>query len=105
MAYMNQQKKSVIKTNLDKALKGTGVKFSLSVRNNSSICCTIKSAPIIDLTGPDGNAFVLIRTANKFARQLSLDAEKITAEMKSGDYENLVMTFDRYFGEYVILER
>ena len=46
MAYMNQQKKSVIKTNLDKALKGTGVKFSLSVRNNSSICCTIKSAPI-----------------------------------------------------------
>ena len=46
MAYMNQQKKSVIKTNLDKALKGTGVKFSLSVQNNSSICCTIKSAPI-----------------------------------------------------------
>jgi len=35
MAYMNQQKKSVIKTNLDKALKGTGVKFSLSVHNNS----------------------------------------------------------------------
>ena len=60
---------------------------------------------VIDLTGPDGNAFVLIRTANKFARQLSLDAEKITAEMKSGDYENLVMTFDKYFGEYVILER
>jgi hypothetical protein len=25
--------------------------------------------------------------------------------MKSGDYENLVTTFDKYFGDYVILER
>jgi hypothetical protein len=25
--------------------------------------------------------------------------------MKSGDYENLVATFDKYFGDYVILER
>jgi len=46
MAYMNQQKKAVIKANLEKALKGTGVKFSLSVRNHSTISCTIKSAPI-----------------------------------------------------------
>ena len=46
MAYMNQEKKAVIKANLDKALKGTGVKISLSVRNHMSICCTIKSAPI-----------------------------------------------------------
>ena len=46
MAYMNQEKKAVIKANLDKALKGTGVKFSLSVRSHMSIVCTIKSAPI-----------------------------------------------------------
>ena len=46
MAYMNQEKKAVIKANLDKALKGTGVKFSLSVRNHTSIVCLIKSAPI-----------------------------------------------------------
>jgi hypothetical protein len=25
--------------------------------------------------------------------------------MKSGNYENLVQVFDRYFGDYVILER
>jgi hypothetical protein len=25
--------------------------------------------------------------------------------MKSGNYENLVATFDKYFGDYVILER
>ena len=43
MAYMNQQKKAVIKANLDKALKGTGVKFSLSVRNHLAIAINIKS--------------------------------------------------------------
>ena len=29
MAYMNQERKAKIKANLDAALKGTGVKFSL----------------------------------------------------------------------------
>jgi hypothetical protein len=43
---MNQEKKAVIKAALDKALKGTGVKFSLSVDNHTSIRCTVKSAPI-----------------------------------------------------------
>ena len=60
---------------------------------------------VIDLTGPQGNAFALLGSATTYARQLELDAEKIIAEMKSGDYENLVMTFDKYFGEYVTLER
>lgn len=46
MAYMNQQKKAVIKANLDKALKGTGVKFSLSVRNHMAISLNVKSAPV-----------------------------------------------------------
>jgi hypothetical protein len=46
MAYMNQEKKATIKANLDKALKGTGVKYSLSVNNHSTIVCTVKSAPI-----------------------------------------------------------
>jgi hypothetical protein len=60
---------------------------------------------VIDLTGPDGNAFCLMGYANKFARQLDLDANQIIEEMQSGDYENLVATFDKYFGDYVILER
>jgi hypothetical protein len=34
-----------------------------------------------------------------------LDKEVIITEMKSGNYENLVQVFDRYFGDYVILER
>jgi len=65
-----------------------------------------KKGPIvIDLTGPDGNAFVLMGYAKRFAKQLDLDADVIIKEMKSGDYENLLQVFDNYFGEFVILER
>jgi hypothetical protein len=60
---------------------------------------------VIDLTGPDGNAFALIGFATKFARQLDLDSTQIREEMMSGDYENLVAVFDKYFGDYVTLER
>jgi hypothetical protein len=45
MAYMNQERKAKIKANLDAALKGTGVKYSLRC-DNLSITCTIKSAPV-----------------------------------------------------------
>ena len=60
---------------------------------------------VIDLTGPDGNAFVLLGYAKKFAKQLKFDSDKITNEMMSGDYEELLQVFDRYFGDFVILER
>ncbi len=59
----------------------------------------------IDLTGPDGNAFVLLGYATKLSKQLGLDSQKIKFEMTSGDYEHLVDTFDKYFGEYVTLYR
>jgi hypothetical protein len=65
-----------------------------------------KSGPIIiDLTGPDGNAFVLMGYAKRFANQLGLDGDVIIREMKVSDYENLLKVFDRYFGSFVILER
>jgi hypothetical protein len=65
-----------------------------------------KKGPIvIDLTGPDGNAFVLMGYAKRFAKQLDLDADVIIKEMEAGDYENLLQVFDNYFGEFVILER
>jgi len=60
---------------------------------------------VIDLTGPDGNAYVLLAYASRFAKQLSLDVDKVTTEMTSGDYENLLQVFDGYFGSFVILER
>ena len=59
----------------------------------------------IDLTGPDGNAFVLIGTATKLARQLGLDGKAIQTEMMKGDYEHLVATFDKHFGHFVTLYR
>jgi hypothetical protein len=65
----------------------------------------INSTTVIDLTGPQGNAFYLMAQADRYARQLGIDKEVVITEMKAGDYENLVQVFDRYFGDYVILER
>ena len=60
---------------------------------------------IIDLTGPDGNAFALLGYAKNFSKQLSLDWDSIRKEMTKGDYEELLKVFDRYFGSFVILEK
>ena len=60
---------------------------------------------VIDLTGPQGNAFYLLGLAKSWAKQLDLDADGIIDEMKKSDYENLIQTFDKYFGDFVILER
>ena len=64
---------------------------------------------VIDLTGPDGNAFVLLGKAKQFAKQLypkELGFEKkIVEEMMQGDYEHLLEVFDKHFGDFVILER
>ncbi len=59
----------------------------------------------IDLNGPQGNAFFLLGTASNLGKQLGLDKAKIQSEMMSGDYENLIKVFDKYFGDFVILYR
>ena len=59
----------------------------------------------IDISGPKGNAYYLLGTAKAFAKQLGLDAEAIEEEMKASDYENLIIVFDKHFGEYVDLVR
>ena len=46
MAYMNQEKKAVIKAKLDALLKPLGYKFTLRVRHYSSIDLYIKSGPM-----------------------------------------------------------
>jgi len=63
---------------------------------------------VIDLTGPEGNAFVLLGYAQRFAKQLGYEEEEIDElmeGMQSGDYENLIQVFDSHFGQRVILER
>jgi len=64
--------------------------------------------PFIDLSGPDGNAFVLLTTANRLGRDLGFtreQKEEIHKEMTSGDYEHLVETFEKHFGAHVDLYR
>lgn len=61
----------------------------------------------IDLTGPDGNAFVLMAIATQLHRQLQdvmeISQTALIAEMQSGDYENLLQVMERYFGEYIVM--
>jgi hypothetical protein len=59
----------------------------------------------IDLSGPQGNAFFLLGTATRFARQLGMNEYEVLNEMRSGDYENLLEVFDKYFGDFVIMYR
>ena len=60
---------------------------------------------VIDLTGPEGNAFSLLGTASKLCKQLGMYDTLVVDEMTSGDYEHLIKTFDTYFGDYIDLER
>lgn len=64
-----------------------------------------KQSPSIDLTGPEGNAFVLIGYARKWSKQLGLNPDKVQKEMMSGDYENLVSVLEKYFGSVVTFYR
>jgi hypothetical protein len=67
-----------------------------------------KSEIVIDLTGPDGNAFALMGYATRFAKDLYYSKQEIDdllKKMQSGDYENLLKVFDEEFGEFVVLER
>ena len=62
---------------------------------------------IINLDGPDGNAHNLIGLAIRIMRDSRMSEEEIgpiVKEMQSGDYKNLVMTFDNYFKGSIILE-
>ena len=63
---------------------------------------------VIDLTGPDGNAYYLLGTAMNLCKQICISSERteeILDELKSSDYENLIKVFDKYFGKLVDLER
>ncbi len=61
--------------------------------------------PEIDLTGPEGNAFVLMGYAQQYAKELNMDHKPIIKDMRSGNYEHLLEVFEKHFGEYVILYR
>ena len=59
---------------------------------------------VIDLDGPDGNAFFLLGQARKWSKELGFNPCDITTEMTSGDYTHLCKTFLKYFGTFANLE-
>jgi len=62
----------------------------------------------VDLQGPGGNAFALMGLARKLGRELGWSQEKCNAiarTMRMSNYENLIKTFDEFFGDYVTLYR
>ena len=61
----------------------------------------------IDLSGPEGNAFVLLGYASRLGNQMygPEKTEAILEEMKLSTYELLILTFDKYFGSIVTLYR
>ena len=63
------------------------------------------SGRVIDLQGPQGNAFALMAQADDFLRQMGRRDEfrAMRTEMMSGDYNNLIRIFEENFGEYVTL--
>ena len=64
-----------------------------------------KHRMVLDLTGPEGNAFCILGYAKSLAKTLDRPWEPIRKRMTSGDYENLIKVFDKEFGDYVIMER
>jgi hypothetical protein len=63
---------------------------------------------VIDLTGPQGNAFYLLGTAKSLGKQLGWtkeDMDELDKRMTSSDYENLIKEFDNAFGDVCDLER
>ena len=60
----------------------------------------------INLNGPDGNAFALMRKTKYLGVKLDLSKDEIDSivkEMMSGDYDNLVEVFKTNFGQLVRL--
>lgn len=61
----------------------------------------------IDLSGPEGNAFVLLAYADRLGKRIYgyEKTEEILEEMRLSTYELLILTFDKYFGSIVTLYR
>jgi len=65
----------------------------------------MSSGRVIDLQGPQGNAFALMAYADDFLRQMGRRHEfkAMRTDMMSGDYDNLIRIFEKNFSEYVTL--
>jgi len=56
--------------------------------------------PTVQLSGQDGNAFMILGLCQKAAKRAGWPAEKIASvmtEMRGGDYDHLLQTAMKYF--------
>ena len=58
----------------------------------------------LDLTGEDGNVFVVMSLGNKLAKKIGLDFNPIREDMMSKDYGHAIRVFERHFGDFVDIE-
>jgi hypothetical protein len=60
---------------------------------------------IIDLNGPDGNAFVLLGIAKDLVHKNKFSWDSIYKELTDGNYDHLVKTMENYFGDQILFLR
>lgn len=53
--------------------------------------------PTLELSGVDGNAFMLLGKARKVALKNNMDWAAIEKEATAGDYDHLLQTLMQYF--------
>jgi hypothetical protein len=105
MAYMNQDKKKKIRAELDKILKPAKVKYTLGVRNHSTIVLNIKSGPVdfignyIENLSNDARSYDNQKTVkyldvnpyhyqNHFTGEVKEILNKIFSAMNNGNHDN-----------------
>lgn len=72
----------------------------MTIRSRSEMAKKIQ----IDLQGPKGNSFDLMAIAENIGRQLKVpkeDRDAITKDMMSSDYDHLVATLEKHYGDYI----
>jgi hypothetical protein len=85
---------------MNKQVERIGTKMTIRKKTN-------KERPLIDLSGPQGNAFYLMGVVKQTFRRSGASelGDQIVEEMMNGDYEHLVKTFDLYLGEHFDIVR
>ena len=88
---------------MKKLAEKIGIKITIRKRNKSDS----KKKIVIDLNGPQGNAFYLIGVVKQTFRRSGASelGDQIAEEMMKGDYEHLLKTFDLYLGNHFDLVR
>jgi hypothetical protein len=60
---------------------------------------------VINLKGPEGNAFSLLAIAKDLSHVNNFNWDSIFDEMTKDDYEHLIQVMDNYFGDQITLQR